>query len=196
MFMWVMHLSNLNLMYWGVCVAISHRTGVDIHCTSLSWTLPLGSMNKIRIVTGKYHLNKKHLKILPLLFWPTEKKSITIHCATNGDSIQLSLNSYHVKPCKLVLLLYFVLKMLMFTTSALRDYMYLVCISVTCRLLVNQLSLMIVISDNQCQLMQQRENWCKKVKNQKTTNHAKFLCPKHENNFKLSRQLWMFLAFV
>ncbi len=34
------------------------------------------------------------------------------------------LGSYHIKPCKLLLLLYFILKLLMLTTSALRDYEY------------------------------------------------------------------------
>ncbi len=35
------------------------------------------------------------------------------------------ISSYHTKPCKkLLLLLYFILKLLMLTTSALRDYEY------------------------------------------------------------------------
>ncbi len=29
----------MNLMFWGVCVAVSHHTGVDIHCTSQSQIL-------------------------------------------------------------------------------------------------------------------------------------------------------------
>ncbi len=37
------------------------------------------------------------------------------------------ISSYHIKPCKLFLLLYFVLKLLMLTTSALRDYVYAAC---------------------------------------------------------------------
>ncbi len=37
--------ARMNLMFWGECVAVSHRTGVDIYCTSQSQILAQGSSN-------------------------------------------------------------------------------------------------------------------------------------------------------
>ncbi len=31
--------ARMNLMFWGECVAVSHRTGVDVYCTSRSQIL-------------------------------------------------------------------------------------------------------------------------------------------------------------
>ncbi len=31
--------ARMNLMLWGVCVAVNHRTGVDVYCTSQSQIL-------------------------------------------------------------------------------------------------------------------------------------------------------------
>ncbi len=44
------------------------------------------------------------------------------------------VSSDHVKSCKLLLSLYFVLKLLMLTISTLHDNVYLVCIGVICRI--------------------------------------------------------------
>ncbi len=41
--------------------------------------------------------------------------------------VTYDVTSYHIKSCKVLLLLYFILKLLMWTTSALRDYEYSVC---------------------------------------------------------------------
>ncbi len=48
------------MMFWGECVAVSHRTGVDIYCTSQSQILAyvLEYMTQIRIFTVYCHLNK------------------------------------------------------------------------------------------------------------------------------------------
>ncbi len=48
--------ARINLMFW--CVAVSHCTYVDIHCTLESQILHLRSMTQIRIFTGYCHLNK------------------------------------------------------------------------------------------------------------------------------------------
>ncbi len=51
---------QMNLMFWGECVAVSHRTGVDVYCTSQSQILAcvLEYMTQIRIFTVYCHLNK------------------------------------------------------------------------------------------------------------------------------------------
>ncbi len=78
--------ARMNLMIWGECVAVSHRTGVDIYCTLQSQILAyvLEYMTQITIFTVYCHLNKK-VTSLPCLFWPTEEKRITINCANNDD---------------------------------------------------------------------------------------------------------------
>ncbi len=110
-FTWVVHWdgssARMKEMFWEVgYMWLSVATGVDIYCTSESQILRLGSITQIRILTGKMS-SEQLSNMSAILFWPTEKKSITIHCATNGY--------------KLLLLLYFVLKMLILTTSALWD---------------------------------------------------------------------------
>ncbi len=52
--------ARMNLMFWRVCVAVSHRTGVDVYCTSQSQILAyvLEYMTQIRIFTVYCHLNK------------------------------------------------------------------------------------------------------------------------------------------
>ncbi len=52
--------ARINLMFWGECVAVSDRTGVDVYCTSQSQILSyvLEYMTQIRIFTIYYHLNK------------------------------------------------------------------------------------------------------------------------------------------
>ncbi len=75
-FMWAVHQhgssAQMNLMFWGVCVTVSHCTGVDIHCTLQSQILRLGSMTQIKNVTEK--MSSEQVTCLPLLFWPTERK--------------------------------------------------------------------------------------------------------------------------
>ncbi len=72
--------ARMNLMFWRVCVAVSHGTGVDTYLGITDSSLRLGI----------YDPNKNFHHILPSerlprLFWPTEEKSITINLATNGD---------------------------------------------------------------------------------------------------------------
>ncbi len=75
----------MNLMFWGECVAVSHRTGVDVYCTSesqiLAYVLEYMTQNK------NFHriLPSEQVTSLPRLFWPTEERSITIYRATNSD---------------------------------------------------------------------------------------------------------------
>ncbi len=59
--LWVSTASaRMNLKFWGECVAVSHRTGVDVYCTSQSQILAyvLEYMTQIRIFTVYCHLNK------------------------------------------------------------------------------------------------------------------------------------------
>ena len=77
----------MNIMFWGECVAVSHRTGVDVYCTSqsqiLAYVLEYIDPNK------NFHriLSSEQVTSLPRLFWPTEEKNITINLATNDDLI-------------------------------------------------------------------------------------------------------------
>ncbi len=52
--------ARMNLMFWDECVAVSHRTGLDVWCTSQSQILAcvLEYMTQIRIFTMYCHLNK------------------------------------------------------------------------------------------------------------------------------------------
>ncbi len=49
-----------NLMFWGECVAVSHRTSVDVYCTSQSQILAyvLEYMAQTKIVTLYCNLSK------------------------------------------------------------------------------------------------------------------------------------------
>ncbi len=53
-------LARMNSNVFGECFAVSHRTGVDVYCTSQSQILAyvLEYMTQIRIFTVYCHLNK------------------------------------------------------------------------------------------------------------------------------------------
>ncbi len=57
--------ARMNLMFWGECVVVSHRTSVDIYCTLQSQILAyvLEYMTQIRIVTVYCHLNKSNCHV-------------------------------------------------------------------------------------------------------------------------------------
>ncbi len=76
----------MNLMFWGECVAVSQRTGVDIYCTLQSQILAyiLEYMTQIFI----YRILSEQVSNKSAMFVLTNwGKNITIHCATNGDLI-------------------------------------------------------------------------------------------------------------
>ncbi len=62
--------ARMNLMFWGECVVVSHRTGVDIYCTSQSQILAyvLEYMTQIRIfriLPSEQVSNKSATFVLP-----------------------------------------------------------------------------------------------------------------------------------
>ncbi len=109
----------MNLMFWGECVAVSHHAGVNQTLSNhrfyniwniwpkpeFSLDIVIWTSNKsarfVLLNWGKKHYNKSNYQ-----WWC----NLTI------------VSSYHIKACKLLLLLNFILKLLMLTTSALRDY--------------------------------------------------------------------------
>ncbi len=97
----------MNLMFWGLCVCqfVSHW----FTDSSLSWTYDPKTM-----FTGK--CPSEPVTCLPLLFWPTEEKTlqdVTLSMVIKSKDCL----AHHIKPCKW---LCFVLKMFLLT-SALRD---------------------------------------------------------------------------
>ncbi len=70
-------------MFWGEYVAVSHRTGVNVYCTSQSQiqAYVLEYITQISISI----LPSEQVTSLPRLFWPSEEKSIAINPATNGE---------------------------------------------------------------------------------------------------------------
>ncbi len=82
----IIFLALVVLMFWAVCVSVSqspHRSG---YCTLKSQILAhiLEYITQIRIFTRYCYLNK-YITSLPILFWSTKKKSITINDSTNGN---------------------------------------------------------------------------------------------------------------
>ncbi len=74
----------MNLVFRGECVNVSHRTGVDIHCTSESQILAyvLDYMkSELSLYIVIWTSNKSAMFVLT----NRGKKYITINRATNGD---------------------------------------------------------------------------------------------------------------